>query len=58
LQAAPGRGRPIKINQSLREGLPGYFLYQPWVEEARNAAKAARLTIEEYLFVIAQVSRR
>lgn len=43
---------------ALWEGWPGNFTDQRWVEDTRNAAKAAGLAVDDYVFLIAQVPHR
>lgn len=51
------RGFHTRLN-ALWTGWPGHFTDQDWVEQIRNAAQAAGVSIEEYALKTAQVPHR
>jgi hypothetical protein len=56
---APAGDKGFRVRHDvLRTGWPGNFTDQHWVEEARNAAQATGLAIDEYALRTAQVPHR
>jgi hypothetical protein len=56
---APTADKGFQVrHDALRAGWPGNFIDQPWVEETRNAAETAGLTVDEYVLTTARVPHR
>jgi hypothetical protein len=45
-------------SDALREGRPVNLADQRWIDETRNAARAAGLAVDEYVLITAQVPHR